>query len=867
MHAAKPIGDARVAIEDVSPEIDGGRFPAKAAVGDVLVVEADIFCDGHDKIAAALLIRRAGEARWREAPMVLLRQRPLARRVRLSRERPLSLHADRLARPLRILARRGGEEARRRLCRRARAEEGRQLVETALRERERGDAATMTGADGAARRIFAAATTHAASRLLVSQETADLMKRARRRARTSRAIRASWSLSSTASAPPSAPGTSCCRARSRTIRSRHGTFDDVIAQLPYVRDLGFDVLYFPPIHPIGRTQPQGQEQQPDGRPGRSRQPLCHRLGGRRPRRHPSRARHASTISRGWSPRRATHGLEIALDFAIQCSPDHPWIKEHPEWFDWRPDGTIKYAENPPKKYEDIVNVHFYRQALPVALVRAARRRAVLGGARREDLPRRQPAHQAVPVLGMDDPRGAGPLSRRDLPRRGLHPAEGDEAPRQGRLHPVLYLLHLAQHQGGADRVSDRADARRECREYYAAELLRQHARHQSVFPADAAGGPAFRARLVLAATLAGNYGIYSGFELCEAAPVPGKEEYLELGEIRDQGLGLGPARQHPRRHPAPQPAAARAPGAAVLREPQLLQRLERQHPLLRQDDRRTRTTSSCSPSTSIRTTRRARDFEVPLWEFGLPDDASIDVEDLVTGTASPGTARSSTCCSTRASAPTPSGGSHRRREAPHDDALEPPACRDRRAVERRPEQSAQATSIARSRDWYKDAVIYQLHVKAFHDSNGDGIGDFAGLMQRLDYVAEPRRHRHLAAARSIPRRCATTATTSPTIARSIRPTATWRDFRRFVARGAPARHPRHHRARHQPHLRPASLVPARADGAARLGRARLLRLERHRPDAIRARASSSSTRRSRTGPGTRSPRPTSGTASIRTSRT
>ena len=100
-----------------------------------------------------------------------------------------------------------------------------------------------------------------------------------------------------------------------------------------------------------------------------------------------------------------HGLEIALDFAIQASPDHPWLTEHPGWFAWRPDGSMKYAENPPKKYQDIVNVDFYGpDAVPGSVAGAARRRAVLGRARREDLPRRQSAHQAAALLGVDDRR-------------------------------------------------------------------------------------------------------------------------------------------------------------------------------------------------------------------------------------------------------------------------------------------------------------------------------------------------------------------------------------------------------------------------------------------------------------------------------
>ena len=117
---------------------------------------------------------------------------------------------------------------------------------------------------------------------------------------------------------------------------------------------------------------------------------------------------------------AEHGIELALDFAIQCSPDHPWLKQHKDWFNWRPDGTIRYAENPPKKYEDIVNVDFYAPgAIPDLWIALCD--TVLFWARQgvQAVPGRQPAHQVVPVLGVDDRRGAGALSgqRSSSPRR------------------------------------------------------------------------------------------------------------------------------------------------------------------------------------------------------------------------------------------------------------------------------------------------------------------------------------------------------------------------------------------------------------------------------------------------------------------
>ena len=183
-----------------------------------------------------------------------------------------------------------------------------------------------------------------------------------------------------------------------------------LRKLPYVRDLGFDVLYFPPIHPIGTTNRKGKNNALKAAAGDVGSVYAIGSRGRRPRRHPSATRHAGGVPRLVEAAKA-HGLEIALDFAIQCSPDHPWIKQHPEWFDWRPDGTLKFAENPPKKYEDIVNVALLRRVAAGAVAGAARRRPVLGGQWRAHLPRRQSAHQAAAVLALADPLGERPDTR------------------------------------------------------------------------------------------------------------------------------------------------------------------------------------------------------------------------------------------------------------------------------------------------------------------------------------------------------------------------------------------------------------------------------------------------------------------------
>src|SRR4029077_5006669 len=140
--------------------------------------------------------------------------------------------------------------------------------------------------------------------------------------------------------------------------ARHGTFDDVIARLPAIRAMGFDVVYFPPIHPIGRINRKGRDNSPHAEPNDPGSPYA--IGsaeGGHGAIHPSLGT-LDDFRRLREAAAASH-LELALDFAVQCAPDHPWLREHPDWFVWRPDGSIRYAENPPKKYEDIVNVDFY----------------------------------------------------------------------------------------------------------------------------------------------------------------------------------------------------------------------------------------------------------------------------------------------------------------------------------------------------------------------------------------------------------------------------------------------------------------------------------------------------------------------------
>ena len=440
----------RLAIEAVAPAVDGGAFPVKMVAGETVVVTADLLFDGHEKIAGALRWRAPGSGPWQEAPMVALGndrwqgQFPLD--VLGRHEYVVCTWRDAFATFADEITKKhaAGVDIKVEL------EEGVALLghfarsapaETAAKLR---DIAQRLGrADGATRR-----------EILLSPQVAALMQEADPRPFLVR----------TAPIPVDAERVEARFASwyevfPRSLSddpARHGNFDDVIRHLPRIAAMGFDVLYFPPIHPIGRKNRKGRNNTltPAADDPGSPYAIGNEDGGHDAL-HPelgdfddfARLRAAA----------AEHGLELAIDFAVQCAPDHPWLRDHPGWFDWRPDGTIKYAENPPKKYEDIVNVDFLRRGRRArAVAGTVPRRAVLGEPGRTPVPRRQPAHQTVPVLGMDDPRGPHDLSGRHLPGRSFHTPEDHVPAGQDRLFAILHLLHLAQHQAGAGGILDRA---------------------------------------------------------------------------------------------------------------------------------------------------------------------------------------------------------------------------------------------------------------------------------------------------------------------------------------------------------------------------------------------------------------------------
>ncbi|MFN2590450.1 MAG: alpha-1,4-glucan--maltose-1-phosphate maltosyltransferase [Actinomycetota bacterium] len=341
----------RVVIEGVQPEIDCGRFPIKRVIGEDVVVRADMFADGHDVLGGALLFRKADDDAWTEIPMDPLpndRWRATFSVEELGRYRyTVKAWVDRFATWRRDVAKKAeaGQDVRIDLAvgaamvdRSARRASGPERTELrTFAKRLRGD--RVEALDAAVEPGLASLMTLFGDRRLSTTYERELeVVVDPERARFS-----SWYEMFPRSAAPE-PG-------------RHGTFADVVARLPYVAEMGFDVLYLPPIHPIGRTHRKGPNNVERGDPGDPGSPwaIGSEEGG-----HNAIHPELGTIEDFERLVRTARevGIEVAMDIAYQCSPDHPWVREHPSWFRHRPDGSIQYAENPPKKYQDIYPLDF-----------------------------------------------------------------------------------------------------------------------------------------------------------------------------------------------------------------------------------------------------------------------------------------------------------------------------------------------------------------------------------------------------------------------------------------------------------------------------------------------------------------------------
>ncbi|MFM2043796.1 MAG: hypothetical protein RLY86_2372, partial [Pseudomonadota bacterium] len=641
------LAGSRVVIEDVYPAIDGGRFAVKRVVGDVLEVWADIFADGHDKIAAVLQTRIPAEQpdvggqgettaeAWVEVPMVLHDNDRWTGRIPLTRnarwQYRITAWRDLFAtwRADTVKKRDAGRDLGLEVV------EGRQLLERAVA------AAAAAGGDTRARRTLSAHLDMVAA--VAEGESGRLLDLLLADTLAADMARFGPRSDSTTSPPldlvvdrPAARFSSWYELFPRSMADdgvRHGTFDDVIAKLPYVRDMGFDVLYFPPIHPIGTRNRKGRNNSLSAGPADPGSPYAigSAEGG-----HDAIHPELGTVEdfRRLVAAARSHGLEIALDFAIQCSPDHPWITEHPEWFDWRPDGTIKYAENPPKKYEDIVNVHFYRESLPDLWI--ALRDVVLYW-----------VDQGVTIFRVDNPH-TKPLPFWEWLIREVqdrHPetiflAEAFTRPKMmlrlaklGFTQSYTYFTWRRAKQEFIDTLTELTQG--PAREHYRPNFF---VNTPDIDPPYLHGEnpAAFKMRAALATTLSSVWGLYSGFELCVGKPVPGKEEYLDSEKYQlkawnwDDPRNIRPyirtLNNLRRRFPALQRLTnlrfytawhdqvlyygKLSPAGADGRVGEMIL-----------------VAVNLDPDTPVHQVS----IEIPLWEFGIADDGAVQVEDLFTG--------------------------------------------------------------------------------------------------------------------------------------------------------------------------------------------------------------------------------------------
>ena len=620
-------GRSRVVVENVTPQLDGGRHPVRRTIGQRTVVEADIFADGHELLSALIKHRPAGEEAWVESPMTpLVNDRwrgefavhQIGRHVytieawvdhfktwRHDLQKKLKAGQNVT---VELLA---GAELIKQAALRAAALDGDRLQAWAS---ELATGVSVTGGPLLQRAL--------------DEELAGMMARYPDRRRATTCERELTMEVEPALARFGAWYEMFPRSCSAEP-GRYGTFKDCETILPRIVAMGFDVLYFPPIHPIGRTARKGKNNRPNCGPDEPGSPwaIGAAEGG-----HKTVHPRLGTLEdfRRLVRQAREQGLEIALDIAFQCSPDHPYVKQHPEWFRWRPNGSIQYAENPPKKYEDIYPFDFecddwqglWHELKSIFCFWV---------------------EQGVRIFRVDNPHTKS-FAFWEWCLAGLKQAHPDliflaEAFTRPRVMQRLAKAGFTQ----SYNYFPWRNTKPELTEYFT-ELTRGPAVEYfrpSLWPntpdilteyLQHGGRAAFIIRLVLAATLGANYGIYGpAFELCEAASrEPGSEEYLnsEKYELRVWDLD------------APQ----------SLRDlVTLVNRIRREHPALQFNHRLAfHTVSNDQLLAFTKSTEDGLDtvltvvnldphhthngwLELPLEEFGLMPRQNYQMHDLLTG--------------------------------------------------------------------------------------------------------------------------------------------------------------------------------------------------------------------------------------------
>ena len=524
----------RVVIEGVSPEIDGGRFPAKAILGQRFVVEADVFAEYEPIVSAVLLHRREDDAEWTETPMQQDGE-DHQRAEFVATE--LGTYCYTLEAWINQF-----ETWRRALARKveARLDVSVELRVGAALVREAAARASGAGADRltrAASQLAAGQPSRECVRIALSDQLAALMHRYPDRSHGTRYER---DLRLTVD-PPRALFSSWYELFPRSWASQlgqHGTFRDVESVLPYVAGMGFDVLYLPPIHPIGRTHRKGKNNALTAKPDEPGSPwaIGSEEGG-----HKSVHPELGTLEdfRHLVATAGDQGLDIALDIAFQCSPDHPYVRDHPRWFRRRPDGGIQYAENPPKKYEDIYPFDFETddwQALWEELKSVFTFWADQGvRIFRVDNPHTKPFHfweWTIAEVKREYPDAIF------LSEAFTRPRLMERLAKCGFTQSYTYFAWKTTKRAIADYFTELTTS--PLKDYFRPNAWPNTPDILTAYLVTG-GRRAFIVRLILAATLSAGYGIYGpAFELGERVPAqPGSEEYLnsEKYELKRWDIG------------------------------------------------------------------------------------------------------------------------------------------------------------------------------------------------------------------------------------------------------------------------------------------------------------------------------------------
>ena len=506
-----------VVIENVQPLIDGGEYPVKRIVGEDLAAAADIFKDGHDVVAAVLKWRVLGKRAWRETPMTFANNDRWRGVCTLYDEAVHEYTVEAWTDTFRSWQREFAKKFEGGISDlRSEALEGAAIVEgAAKRARDKADAARLREfseqiANGANSEIYAISQSGELEVLMATYpDRADATQYdppPRVVVDGPAALFGAWY----EFFPRSAEG----RA------DRGSTFRDCLPRVDDAKAMGFDVIYFPPIHPIGHTNRKGRNNSVTCEPGDPGVPwaIGSEAGG-----HKAVEPSLGTLADfDWLQKEVRkRGMEIALDFAINCSPDHPYVKEHPEWFYKRPDGTIKYAENPPKKYEDIYSLNFrcenwrelWAEMKSIVLFWAEHGVRIF----RVDNPHTKPvAFWEYLIEGVREKYPdaiflAEAFTKPKMMKAGFNQSYTYFTWRNSKRELIEYFTELTQTQMS---------------EYFRPNLW-PNTPDILPFVLQEGGRLAFMLRVVLAATLSTLYGIYSGYELCEDKALPGREEYLD----------------------------------------------------------------------------------------------------------------------------------------------------------------------------------------------------------------------------------------------------------------------------------------------------------------------------------------------------